>query len=115
MTAPKYLKNRESGVIVNFTGAKEGYVIEQGNSSHKVGSLHKDWIPYDHPSWEPYYYEDSEITSCKTPDQLELFESLTIQIGRLKDSTITKVPNGYVMTSHSGHQLFIKDLLKETL
>ena len=67
MTAPKYLKNRESGVIV------------------------------------------------KTPDQLELFESLTIKIGRLKDSTITKVPNGYVMTSHSGHQLFIKDLLKETL
>ena len=30
-------------------------------------------------------------------------------------STLTKVPDGYVMTSHSGHQIFIKENTKDTL
>ena len=30
-------------------------------------------------------------------------------------STLTKVPDGYVMTSHSGHQIFIKETTKEII
>lgn len=110
-TYPIYRKGRKSGVIVKFIGIKEGYVMDQGSSGNKVGSLHKDWNPYNHPCWEPYTYTGSDITPCKTPDTLELFETTQLN----QTATITKVPNGYVMTSHSGHQLFIKDTPKETL
>lgn len=101
-------------MIVKFIDRKEGYVITPGTTNHKIDSLHTDWIAYYEDCWEPYNCVDS-TTPTKTPDQLELFESTIIKTNTLTDTIITKVPNGYVMTSHSGHQLFIKDLSKDSL
>lgn len=122
-TYPIYRKSKSSGMIVKFIGSKVGYVIYPGTSGNETGSLHTDWRAYNEDCWKPYDYVNSgAITTAtkttdkpKTPDQLELFESTIIKINTLEDSTITRVPNGYVMTSSSGHQLFIKDLSKESL
>ena len=104
-------------MIVKFIGSKAGYVIDPGTSGNEIGSLHTDWRSYDEDCWEPYNYEatTTTTTTTKTPDQLELFETTSIKINSLKDTSITRVPNGYVMTSSSGHQLFIKDLSKDSL
>ena len=116
-TYPIYRKSKSSGMIVKFIGSKVGYVIDPGTSGNETGSLRTDWRAYNEDCWKPYDYVDSGAitTATKTPDQLELFESTIIKINTLKDSTITRVPNGYVMTSSSGHQLFIKDLSKDSL
>ena len=42
-------------------------------------------------------------TPTKLPHELELFETCTL----VSKSTLTRVPNGYVMTSTSGHQVLI--------
>lgn len=86
-------------MVVKFVDRKEGYVIHPGTSNNELGSFHTDWRAYYEDCWEPYEYTGS----TKTPDQLELFESTTIS----SSATITKVPNGYVMTSRSGHQILI--------
>lgn len=125
-TYPIYRKSKSSGMIVKFMGIKMGYVIDPGTSDNETGSLHTDWRHYNADCWKPYDYVDSgaittatvdiaKITKTKTPDQLELFETTSIKISSLKDTSITRVPNGYVMTSSSGHQLFIKDLSKDSL
>lgn len=120
-TYPLYRKSKRTGTVVKFVDKNKGYVVEPGDARYNIGSLHDDWQPHTANCWEPYDYVDSgdstttTTTKPKTPDQLELFESTIIKINTLKDSTITKVPNGYVMTSSSGHQLFIKDLSKDSL
>ena len=111
---PVYRISKGSGVIVKFIDSKVGYVIDPGTSGNEIGSLHTDWKSYNEDCWKPYDYK-ATTTPTKTPDQLELFETTSIKISSLKDTSITRVPNGYVMTSSSGHQLFIKDLSKESL
>lgn len=99
-------------MIVKFIASKAGYVIDPGNTTFEIGSLHTDWNSYYDACWEPYDYVEQSVAT-RTPDQLELFE--TIRLTGISSSTLTKVPNGYVMTSSSGHQLFIKDLSKDSL
>ena len=111
---PVYRIASHNKVIVKFIDHDTGYVLDPGNSNYKVGSLHTDWAHYNESCWAPYDYANSD-TPTKTPDQLELFETTSIKISSLKDTSITRVPNGYVMTSSSGHQLFIKDLSKDSL
>lgn len=98
---PVYRKSKSTGAIIKFVAPKEGYVVDPGRSHHTVGSLRTDWNSYNHDCWEPY--EFTATTSPKTPDQLVLFETTDIN----PTTAITKVPNGYVMTSHSGHQVLI--------
>lgn len=113
-TFPIYRKGKKkSEVVVKFIGIKEGYVIDSGETTYRVGSLHTDWNPYTDDCWEPYDYEDSSNTEEITPETMELF--FTLRLSGASTSTLTKVPNGYVMTSSSGHQLFIKDLEKDSL
>lgn len=119
-TYPIYRKSKSSGTVVKFVAKNKGYVMKPGDAMYNIGSLHDDWQPHTANCWEPYDYVDSgdsttTTTKPKTPDQLELFETTSIKISSLKDTSITRVPNGYVMTSSSGHQLFIKDLSKDSL
>lgn len=109
---PVYRIAKHNKVIVKFIDHDTGYVLDPGTSNYKGGSLHTGWAHYNESCWAPYDYADSD-TSTRTPDQLELFE--TIRLTGISSSTLTKVPNGYVMTSSSGHQLFIKDLSKDSL
>lgn len=109
---PKYRRSTHSKCVVEFIGPKEGYVVHAGTSNYKIGSLHTDWNHYnDNNCWEPYDYE-STIQKIN-PENMDLFA--TIGLSGISSSTLTKVPNGYVMTSHSGHQIFIKGNTKETL
>ena len=48
-------------------------------------------------------------------ESLDLFKSLILPNSLYKETIVTKVPNGYVMTSHSGHQIFIKENTKEII
>lgn len=99
---PLYRKGKDSGAIIKFIDDEVGYVVASGSSRYPVGSLHTDWNPYYKDCWEHYDYVEPG-TSAKTPDQLELFETISLN----SSTSITKVPNGYVMTSHSGHQILI--------
>ena len=113
-TFPIYRKGKESGIVIKFMDLKEGYVLKQGTSSYQVGSFHSDWNPYTHECWEPYDYESNPILIKEiTPENMELFT--TIRLEGISSSTLTKVPNGYVMTSSSGHQVFIKDSQRDFL
>lgn len=93
--------------------------METGSSSYSVGHKSDTWYPYtDKTVWKDCSAERliDNTESCKdSPETLELFESLTLSSCSYKESTVTKVPNGYVMTSHSGHQIFIKETTKEIL
>lgn len=105
-TFPIYRKGKISKVVVRFIGLKEGYVVDAGNTTYKVGSLHADWNPYINDCWAPYDYESlPQATEEITPETMDLFA--TIRLAGISSSTLTKVPNGYVMTSTSGHQVLI--------
>ena len=97
---PLYRKGTQSGVVVKFIAPKSGYVVKPGSTTYKIGTLHTDWSSYNEYCWEHYNYES---TVPKSPDKLELFETTSLN----SSTNITKVPNGYVMTSHSGHQILI--------
>ena len=113
---PIYKKSKTSSLIVKFVAPTSGYVIDPGKTSYSPGTYMTAWVHCDDSSaWESYEYLEKDTNSYSAIQELNIFESYTIPISRLKDAAITKVPNGYVMTSHSGHQLFIKDTLKETL
>ena len=118
-TFPIYKQSRRSNIIVKFEGTTRGVVMETGSSSYSVGEKKDSWYPYtDKTVWKDCSAErlrDNTESLKGSPETLDLFESLTLSNGFYKESTITKVPNGYVMTSHSGHQLFIKENTKETL
>lgn len=119
-TFPIYKQSRQTGMIVKFVGISEGVVMETGSSSYLVGDKSNNWYPYtDESTWKDCSAEwlrRNNIKSYKgSVESLDLFESLTLSYGFYKESTITKVPNGYVMTSHSGHQIFIKENTKEIL
>ena len=112
-TYPIYrIATDNSGTVVKFIDRDKGYIVDPGTSDYEIGSLHDNWQPHTADCWSHYDYADS-TTTTKTPDHLELFE--TIRLTGISSSTLTKVPNGYVMTSSSGHQLFIKDLSKDSL
>ena len=118
-TYPIYKQSRRSNMIVKFEGTTRGVVMETGSSSYSVGHKSDTWYPYtDKTVWKDCSAEwlKYNIKSFKeSVESLELFESLTLSNDFYKESTVTKVPNGYVMTSHSGHQIFIKENTKETL
>ena len=101
-TFPIYRRGKVTKIVIKFVSLKTGYVVDSGTTYHKVGSLYADWNAYTHDCWEPYdYYEASQ--PLKLPHELELFETCTLA----SNSTLTRVPNGYVMTSTSGHQVLI--------
>lgn len=120
-TFPIYKQSKITGMIVQFVGLNEGTVMETGTSSNPVGYKSNNWYhPYtDEDTWKDCPEEwliRNNIKSCKdSVESLDLFDSLTLFNGFYKESTITKVPNGYVMTSHSGHQIFIKENTKEII
>ena len=118
-TFPIYKQSRRSDMIVKFEGTTRGVVMETGSSSYSVGDKSDIWYPYtDKTIWKDCSAEwlrNNEKAFKDSVESLELFESLTLSSGFYKESTITKVPNGYVMTSHSGHQIFIKENTKEIL
>ena len=118
-TYPIYKESRRSNMIVKFEGTTRGVVMETGSSSYSVGDKRDTWYPYtDKTVWKDCSAErlrDNTESLKGNSETLDLFESLTLSNGFYKESTITKVPNGYVMTSHSGHQIFIKENTKETL
>lgn len=118
-TFPIYKQSRKTGAVIQFVGLTEGEVVESGTSSDSIGYKSNDWYPYTNEDkwkdWTPVWLRNN-IKTCKDRvESLDLFESLTLSNGLYKESTITKVPNGYVMTSHSGHQIFIKENTKEII
>lgn len=118
-TYPIYKQSIRSDMIVKFEGPTRGVIMETGSSLYSVGHKSDNWYPYtDKFVWKDCSAErlrDNTESLKGNPETLDLFESLTLSNGFYKESTITKVPNGYVMTSHSGHQIFIKETTKETL
>lgn len=118
-TYPIYKQSIRSNMIVKFGGTTQGVVMETGSSSSSVGLKSDTWYPYtDKTVWKDCSAEwlrDNTESLKGNSETLDLFESLTLSNGFYKESTVTKVPNGYVMTSHSGHQIFIKENTKETL
>lgn len=113
---PIYKKSKPNSLIVKFVSPTSGYVIDPGTTRRSTGSYITDWVHCDDSeTWETYNYLEEGTDNYSFIQELNIFESHTIPINRLKEATITKVPNGYVMTSHSGHQLFIKDSTKELL
>lgn len=118
-TYPIYKQSKISDLIVQFVGPTEGVVMETGSSTYSLGFKSDDWYPYtDEDFWKDCSAEwlRNNIKTCKgSVESLDLFESLTLSNGLYKESIITKVPNGYVMTSHSGHQIFIKENTKEII
>lgn len=113
---PIYKKSKTSSLIVKFVAPTSGYVIDPGTTSRSTGTYITTWVHYeDSATWETYNYLEEGTDNYSAIQELNIFESYVIPISRLKEASITKVPNGYVMTSHSGHQLFIKDTTKELL
>ena len=56
--------------------------------------------------WYPLQFQEVELPNIqgkKPPQELNDYESCLLPSG----STLTKVPTGHIMTSMSGHQLFI--------
>ena len=96
------------GVIVKFTDKHVGTVVK-GASIYSKGETRSNWLHYDDPfAWKKI---DMPVSTSEDYTALSLFQPKTLTSG----STLTKVPNGYIMTSHSGHQIFIADKLKESL
>ena len=118
-TYPIYKESIRTGMIVKFVGIERGVVMEVGSSSYSVGHISDSWYRHtDKTVWKDCSAErlrDNTESLKGSVESLDLFESLTLSNGFYKEATITKVPNGYVMTSHSGHQIFIKENTKETL
>ena len=118
-TFPIYKQSKRTDMIVKFEDTTRGVVMETGSSSYSVGHKSDTWFPYtDKTVWKDCSAErlrDNTESLKESVESLDLFESLTLSNGFYKEATITKIPNGYVMTSHSGHQIFIKETTKETL
>ena len=115
-TFPIYKQSKITGAIIRFIGLTKGMVVESGISSNPLGYKSDDWYPYtDEDTWKDCSEEwlSNNIKTCKgSEESLTLFQTLSMANS---SSTLTKVPNGYVMTSHSGHQIFIKETIKEVL
>ena len=115
-TFPIYKQSRRSDMIVKFEGTTRGVVMETGSSSYSVGDKRDTFVPHtDQSVWEnvPYTWLESRVKIyTESIGSLTFFQTLPMENS---SSTLTKVPNGYVMTSHSGHQIFIKENTKETL
>lgn len=105
---PLYKRSKSSGAVVVFTGMSTGTVLHVGRTSYTVGHFSSSWNSHTNSSiWEDYKLNPEELPNL---EKLSLFESVLVETTRY-----TKVPGGYVLTSHSGHQLFIKDLSKDSL
>ena len=112
---PKFMKSRTSNVIVRFDSMDLGEVVDKGESNYGVGYKSRWNSITDITTWEDYTEEWIRLSRIKHEENiknLDLFQSTNI-IG--SSHTLTRVPNGYVLTSHSGHQLFIKDSTKELI
>ena len=117
VTFPVYKQSKSTGTIVKFVGIEEGVVMEPGpSSSHSVGEKSDGWRPYTNKdTWKDCSAEwlRNNIKSIKeSVESLTLFQTISMNAS---SSTLTKVPGGYIITSHSGHQLFIKENTKEIL
>lgn len=105
---PLYKRSKSNGAVVMFTGISTGTVLHVGRSSYTVGYSSSIWGSHTNSSiWEDYKLSPEELPN---PEKLSLFESVLVEATRY-----TRVPGGYVLTSHSGHQLFVKEAKKETL
>lgn len=109
------MKSRTSGVVVRFDSMDTGEVVDKGKSNYEIGYTTRWNSLTDISTWEDCTEEVIRLSRAKYTEKikdLDLFQSTNI-LG--SSHTLTRVPNGYVMTSHSGHQLFIKDSTKEIL
>lgn len=115
-TFPIYKQSIRSDMIVKFEGTTRGVVMETGSSSNSVGDKSDTWYPYtDKTIWKDCsaeWLKDNIKSFKESVESLTLFQTISMNAS---SSTLTKVPGGYVITSHSGHQLFIKEDTKETL
>ena len=117
ITYPKYMKSKVSGLIVKFIDTTKGEVIDPGyGDRYDIGEIISTFVPHtDQSIWENVshtWLENRVKMYTESIGSLTFFQTLPMENS---SSTLTKVPNGYVMTSHSGHQLFIKENTKETL
>ena len=81
--------NQENKYILDYNPAFERYRITNSDQ----------W-------WYSLQFEKIELPNIegkKSPEELNNYESYLLPSG----STLTKVPAGHIMTSTSGHQLFI--------
>ena len=116
-TYPKYMKSKASGLIVKFINITKGEVIDPGYADrYTIGEIKNTFLPHtDQSIWENVshtWLENSVKAYTESIESLTLFQTIPMENS---SSTLTKVPNGYVMTSNSGHQIFIKENTKETL
>lgn len=76
------------------------YILDYNTTSERYKVTNSDqW-------WYPLQFEKIELPNIegkKSPEELNDYESYLLPSG----SILTKVPTGHVMTSSSGHQLFI--------
>ena len=116
-TFPIYKQSKTSGVIVKFVSQTMGEVVDPGHSRYSRGHTTNGWASCtNNDVWKDCsgeYLKENVKSFKQSIESLALFQ--TINILGTPSSTLTKVPNGYVITSHSGHQLFIKENTKETL
>ena len=116
-TYPKYMKSKASGLIVKFINITKGEVIDPGYADrYTIGEIKNTFLPHTAQSiWEEVsdiWIENNVKSFEQTLESLTLFQTIPMENS---SSTLTKVPGGCVMTSHSGHQIFIKENTKETL
>lgn len=116
-TFPIYKQSKSTGTIVKFVGIEEGIVMDPGpSSSYSVGEGSDEWIPYTNKdTWKDCsaeWLKDNIKSFKESVESLTLFQTISMNDS---SSTLTKVPSGHVLTSHSGHQIFIKENTKEIL
>lgn len=115
-TFPIYKQSKTTGVIVKFVATNKGEVIDPGRSSYILGEMSGNWAPYTKKDvWQDCsdeWLKENVKTFKEKVESLALFQTISMENS---SSTLTKVPAGYVMTSHSGHQLLIKEHTKEVL
>ena len=115
-TYPKYMKSKQSGLIVKFISNTKGEVVDPGHAAYRIGEIKNTFLPHtDQNVWENVshtWLENRVKVYTESIGSLTLFQTLPMENS---SSTLTKVPGGYVMTSNSGHQILIKENTKETL
>ena len=117
-TFPIYKQSKTSGVIVKFVSQTMGEVVDPGHSRYSRGHTTNGWASCtNNDVWKDCsgeYLKENVKSFKQSIESLALFQTINID-NSFKPSTLTKVPDGYVMTSHSGHQIFIKETTKEII
>ena len=112
-TFPIYKQSKTSGVIVKFVSQTMGEVVDSGHSRYSRGHTTDSWASCTNNDVWKDCSEENVKSFKQSIESLALFQ--TINILGTPSSTLTKVQDGYVMTSHSGHQIFIKETTKEII